>query len=440
MYFEHSIPRQMPKYMLEHNKEAWAKMYQTVNGRMNLLEDALQKSGLRGEDFAASVSAFFDPSQADPALDHMTAEQIAEIAKLHAPLVGRQPDRMVWPNADVVVDTAFTTTKEWEMIRSIGLGGSEAAVVLGCSPYNTTQALYHLKVGTKMKWEPADNGKQFIFAYGHCVESLVIDTFCNRSGATIIPETRMFRHRKYPWVTANMDGVVMMPATAQFPNGRIFILEAKTTTSQNQNAWYEQKIPKQYVPQCRQYMAVMNDPRIHGTYIACIWGNTPDCFSAKLVERDMLLEEMQLDEEAAFWKDHILMHKDPGPSGKPDKDTEMIRKLTGPADKQEPTMDLDPALAVQFEKAAALNKEISALKKIVEAKTTERDNLMTPVKDAMGTCTAARVEGKDKTWSVKWTPAKKTKTDMEKLALTYPDVFADVVSLEAEGSRRFSFK
>ena len=438
MYFERNIPYKMPSHMREHNRKAWEAMARRVNARMLLLESALDLSGMRGEDFSAAISSCFDKNTDDPSLDSMSAQELAEIASLHAPLVGHQPDRMDWPNCDVVVDTAFTTTKEWEMIRSMGLGGSEAAIVMESSPYSTRQSLYHLKVGTKLAWEPEDSGKDFIFAYGHCVESLVVDTFCNITGAKVVPETRMFRHRKYPFITANMDAVVKIPANSLHPNEQVYIFEAKTTS--NQAAWYEGKVPPHYVPQCRQYMAVLDDPRVCSTYIGCIWGNTRDCFAARPIERDLALEQVLISEEISFWQDHVQAHREPEFSGKPEMDTEMIRKLSGEADKTSSALMLSSDLESAFISAAKLDREIAQLKTQMDSKKEERDRLLTPVKDAMGKATTAILNGTDHRWSVKWNPIKRRTADLDRLELVYPEVYNDVVSVNIESSRRFSYK
>ena len=97
------------------------------------------------------------------------------------------------------------------------------------------------------------------------MEDRVIDAFLKLTGFKRIPETRMFRSRKYPHQTANIDGIVISP------DGRIFVFEAKTTVAENWDAWKDGKIPRSYVPQTRQYPAVLDDDRVQGTYIGCLF-------------------------------------------------------------------------------------------------------------------------------------------------------------------------
>jgi putative phage-type endonuclease len=427
--------------MDESNRTAWQTMAMRVNQRMQLLDNALEESGLRGEDFAAAVAPLFDKSAEEPALDYMTADELAHFARIQANLSPSQPDRMVWPNCNVVVDTQFTTTKEWELIRSMGLGGSEAAVVLGVSPYQTKLGLYHLKVGTPKNQVLADEGKGFIFAYGHLLEGLVISTFCQRSGAELIPETRMFSHEKYPWITANVDGIIRMPADAAHPDGRIFVFEAKTTTQYNKDHWKDNLVPVHYPPQCRQYMAVLNDPRICGTYIGCIYGNTPNDFIAKPIMRDLPMEDAQIEAEDKFWTQYVLAHRPPKAGENAKLDSDLIRELAGPGQKKSEVMPLGPEYLDNLKQAKEISAEISATKKRLDQLTEIKDNLMTPIKAAMGTNSKASVQDASGTvYTISWTPVSRTKTDMEKLKLSFPEVYNQVVTVTPESYRTFSIK
>ena len=72
---------------------------------------------------------------------------------------------------------------------------------------------FHTLIPEELEIENKEDkkGKEFIFSYGHKVESLVIETFCNITGAKVIPETRMFRKKSMPYITANIDAIVEMP-------------------------------------------------------------------------------------------------------------------------------------------------------------------------------------------------------------------------------------
>ena len=118
-----------------------------------------------------------------------------------------------------------------ETIRALSIGGSDAAIIQNVSPYRTRLDLYYDKTGMPKQLDKKDPGKSFIFSYGHKVESLVVEEFCRRTGAKVIPETRMFSKKGMPYMTANIDAIT------QLPGGDIYVFEAKTTTFFNKTAW-----------------------------------------------------------------------------------------------------------------------------------------------------------------------------------------------------------
>ncbi len=109
--------------------------------------------------FSLALSRVFNPEDDTPALDQMEPDDIASLAMMLGYGITAEP-RIEWLNAVTVVDTAFVTRKEWETLRKLGIGSSDAAVILGISPYRSMQAFYHGKRGTTfaMKDKP-DPGK-----------------------------------------------------------------------------------------------------------------------------------------------------------------------------------------------------------------------------------------------------------------------------------------
>ena len=80
----------------------------------------------------------------------------------------------------------------------------------------------------------------------------------------------------------------------------------------------------------------LDDPKIAGTYIGCIYGNTVNEFVCSYVERDMQKEQEQLDEIKYFWDTYILGNQKPDYSGKSETDLKIQRRFSGSADKNAP--------------------------------------------------------------------------------------------------------
>lgn len=437
MFFEHHLPSGMPSYINNSHRKPFNAMLKAVRGRMDRLEEALNISGLQGEVFSLALQKVFDPEAEVQAIDTMSAEEIADVAKMLSSGIKAEP-RLAWPNAETLVDTAFVTRKEWESIRMLGLGGSDAAVVCGISPYTSQQGLYHNKVGTPFTiTEATDPGKEYIFAYGHRMEDLVIEQFCRQTGAVRVAETRMFRSKEHPFITANIDAIV------RFPDGRLAIFEAKTTTLFNRDAWADHSCPAHYVPQCRQYPIVLNDPRIAETYIGCIYGNTPSDFMSGIVERDALAEQELVESECFFWSDYIEAGIEPPPSGNADLDLEMQRKKTGFADvtsKKKP-VDLDASLAGPLSEYMEIREKRRNAEKVVESLKEQEAHYQLPVVEALGKNIVGIVKRPNGGgYRVTYNPVSRSSIDTEKLALLYPEAYAACVSKSKENYRTFAVK
>lgn len=185
-YFEYDIPSIMPSYINSAKKSQWEEMSLRIRSRMDKLEEALTLTGIAGEQFAIVAKPFFDTldNNGCSILDSMTSIQIADLVKPAGQYTAYTP-REEWPNSCVIVDAAFVSNAEWVVLRGLGIGGSESALGEG---YSTLSEIYHRKRETELVQE---EGKELIFSYGHAIEPLVIQEFCRRTGAVVIPETRM---------------------------------------------------------------------------------------------------------------------------------------------------------------------------------------------------------------------------------------------------------
>lgn len=444
-YFECNLPDSCP-HICAGKRSYFEDTVKVIKARMAKLDDALAKSGMDGAVFAKTAKILFDNS-----FDLFERMDSVELAMWVQNSYDGKPieHRFEWPNAEVVVDCAFVQTKEWEALRHFGIGGSDAAAIRGESRYKTAQETYHDKVGTP-ELIPS-NDAQAVFERGHIMEDRVIDAFLKLTGFKRIPETRMFRSRKYPHQTANIDGIVISP------DGRIFVFEAKTTVAENWDAWKDGKIPRSYVPQTRQYPAVLDDDRVQGTYIGCLFivdlivgglyvgsAYSGEQFVARCIERDKLAEDDQLANGEEWWNTYVEPNVEPEASGIPKKDIEVIRTYHSgyadpSADAVDMTHDLDMLAAANEwltlgENRVAKQKEVDAIKERQDAIS---ELFMLKLNDAV----EGRINLPDNEFmEVKWSPRSRTNVDMETLKIRFPDAYNQCVSVNPESSRVFSIK
>ena len=156
----------------------------------------------------------------------------------------------------ILVGTEGLPREQWLEYRRKGIGGSDAAAVLGISPFRTGRDLYY----DKLNIVTADDAENWVqLEVGTLLEPLVAKIFAHKTGYKIYRRPFMFRHPQYPWMLADLDYMV------ELPDGTSAILEIKTTNyNAKDNWWYngEEIVPIYYESQGRHYMAVMNIDRL----------------------------------------------------------------------------------------------------------------------------------------------------------------------------------
>ena len=275
-YFVCNLPEGAP-YWAE-DSESLEMAIAAIRERHEKLERALSLSGMRGEDFTASLKPVFDENAF--AFGNMSESEIARLARQLWDGASH-PARLEFPNALVLFDGAFATNEEWMQIKRMYIGGSGAAAVTGRSKWVSSLDQYN-----NMVYAPkSDPEAGAVFDRGHFLEDRVIKAFAAQTGATVHEETRMFRSIDHPWSAANIDALV------SFSNGDLYVFEAKTTVIENAEEW-DCAPPPYYIDQTRQYPAVLNDPRIKGTYIGCMF--TADVILAKRYLGSSVCKELMI--------------------------------------------------------------------------------------------------------------------------------------------------
>lgn len=150
--------------------------------------------------------------------------------------------------------TANMTTEEWEDERRNSLGGSDMAVLLGVSPYETTKLdIYNQKMGIKPVIQSNPN-RQIIFNAGHFLENMVSNLFSYRTGYEAYEIKAMFEHPRAPYLRGNIDRFYRRHGEKE-PIG---FLECKTTSEYKRGEWSDDQIPTQYKVQISTYLSILN--------------------------------------------------------------------------------------------------------------------------------------------------------------------------------------
>ena len=198
----------------------------------------------------------------------------------------------------VVIDT--TTREGWLLARESGIGGSDAASVIGANPYKSNVRLFEEKTGQR---KPEDISERPYVAYGTAAEPLIRELFRLDYPEYLVEhhENRILRSTKWTFMQASLDGELTDR------DGRKGILEIKTSNMMGAAAWgkWEDRIPDNYYCQILHYFLVTGYEfavlRAH-----LVYQKDRDVRTAVrhyFLERDEVREDMEYlaDMEREFW-------------------------------------------------------------------------------------------------------------------------------------------
>ena len=451
MYFECNLPQKVPTY---YAPEIYGKLQSCVDkvyartAFLNTTCDRMEARGMRPATFHALAKKAFQNGA--ERFDTLSVDELCTLVELLNTGV-EYPDRIEWPNVDVLFDTAFVTIPEWELLRHVGIGGSDSSVPMGVSPYQTEEGLWYEKLGYPEL--VSDDDRQAIFDRGHFMEDKVIDAFCKLIGAERIPETRMFRSKKYPFATANPDAVLRL-----ISSGKLELFEAKSAMNvySKVSEWFGSNVPPNYVSQCHHYIAVLNDDRIDGCCIGmipckdmviggvyCGSDFDPDRYFHAFIEPDELYEDQLMAEEENFWNSYIVTGVKPRRSMNAELDKKVAETYL-PTPKSDPEA---PPVALPYdrhketlEQLMKAEEEVSAANKQLENLKNFRDGLRIEFLGLIGAAQEAVFNGADGNPKivVKNTLVQKVGIDAKLLKQVFPEAYEKCSKPRQE--TRFSIK
>jgi len=188
----------------------------------------------------------------------------------------------------VICSTKSITREDWLNLRRRGIGGSDAAKVLGISRWGGPLTVYMDKLGLL----PLEEEQSEAAYWGTTLEEVVAREFTRRSGLRVRRKNAIVHHKNYPWMIANVDREVV---------GANKGLECKTVSAYKADEWTGDEVPDAYYIQCQHYMAVME---WESCYIAALVGGQR--FVSKEIRRNEDEIRMLIAAERDFWEKHVL--------------------------------------------------------------------------------------------------------------------------------------
>lgn len=198
--------------------------------------------------------------------------------------------------ANVLIKTTDMDRNEWLEWRKKGIGGSDAAAIVGLDRYKSAFEVYAEKLG--LKTEEPDNEAM---RQGRDLEEYVVKRFEEATGKKTRRRNAILQHPEYPFMLANIDRWVV---------GENAGLECKTTSVLNPTKFSKGEYPANYYVQCMHYMAVTGAEK---WYLAVLVLNR--AFHVFEIERDEDEIRALIEAEREFWEEHVLKQIPPAPDG-----------------------------------------------------------------------------------------------------------------------------
>ena len=294
------------------------------------------------------------------------------------------------------------TREEFLANRRKGIGGSDAAAVLGLSKWKTAYDVFLDKTGQS---EPTPDNDAML--WGRLLEPVIRQQYADRTGREVaIPS--MLTDATAPYIVANLDGLCADR-----------VLEIKTArTSKDWGEEGSDEVPMQYFLQCQHYMMVTGKPVAD---VAVLIGSAD--FRIYTIEANEKLFGVMRTAYAEFWNGHVLTGTPPEAVSYSDA---VARFKVSNGQSVEATPEI----------AAALDALAEASEKVKEAEKLEED-LKGKIMAFMGENEALTVNGLTR---VSWKTSKAAERfDSKAFKAAHPDLAAEFTKPGA-ASRRFLVK
>lgn len=252
--------------------------------------------------------------------------------------------------AVALASTLDMTREQWLAVRRQGLGGSDAASVMGMNPWKSPMMVYLEKRG-----ETEDQEVGEAAYWGTALEAVIADEFKSQTGFHIQRRNAILAHPDHPWMIANVDRLIRDDL------GEWGILEVKTANQFKQGDWDAEQAPDAYVIQLQHYLAVTG---YNYGYLAVLIGGQR--YRHIRVERDEQLIASMIQVEADFWRG-VQDGTPPGWSGM-DCDQELLDRMYPKSRPQ--AIELPPTVEKfinEYEQAKADEKDAETRKNSAEA-------------------------------------------------------------------------
>ena len=134
-----------------------------------------------------------------------------DIEKKYSEDTGYDYEPLDLSQLDLEIDVAHIEqypNEQYAILRKHGLGTSDSSIVCGVNPYTTKYELIEEKSRDYLTAEEKAVGDKTAVKKGRDLEPIIIKKHSVIMGKRILKPSDMYKHKDYPWLKFNFDGVV----------------------------------------------------------------------------------------------------------------------------------------------------------------------------------------------------------------------------------------
>jgi putative phage-type endonuclease len=311
------------------------------------------------------------------------------------------PNAPYAPAAHIDITDMPVGSPEWNAKRKTYLGGSDAAAILGVSPYATPVELWLEKTGQAAP-KPFDPVRERIFARGKKLEPVVLDMVLDKlreqgHDVELLATNKRYTDPDYPFLSCEIDFELMLDG--EHING-----DCKTVTGFARRKWGEEDSEEVPIEYAAQFMHGLGITRRRKTLVAALIG-LDDVAIYWTIADDETIEAMR-EKSITFWNDHVLA------GVAPDTFTFDDVKLLFPVDNGL-SIAASPEIAQKVVELEGIKYKIKTLE--------EREELLKhEIADFINPFSVLLFDGKE---ICSWKGQNDTRLDMEKFKDEQPELF-----------------
>jgi putative phage-type endonuclease len=302
-----------------------------------------------------------------------------------------------------ITGTYLPDHDQWLRWRQAGIGGSDAASVLGLGPYRTSVELWLAKLGALPTVESE------AMTLGHLLEPVIVESFEAKTGLRVMQRQLCVTHPTREWMRCTIDGVVDYEGATE-------LWEAKATSG-----WgWREGIPDEVMIQVQHNMEVCG---VDACHLAVLRGDRMQ-LQVERIERDQGLIDMLVEAEETFWNRYIVPRRCPPTVGVPSEE-EALREAYAEvsSDPEGVWLGPDQVAAVAEYRAAQADRKLAD-----DRMRSARTNLMA----TLGSSEIGLIDGEP---AVTWRFTESRRLDGTALRKELPEIYERFTKVSK--SRRF---